>query len=130
MDIGNLPVVNTKDVVIALGKQRYVLAALRRLILRLSGIEGSANKIGVGEFPRRQLISCHSLSMFIVGVIRYSNGDYEILSNPRKTYITPAGQGFLPRETAWHHQNHITALIRQARISSYTLSIISLICWL
>jgi hypothetical protein len=22
---------------------------------------------------------------------------YEILSNPRKTYITPPGQGFLPR---------------------------------
>ena len=60
MDIGNLPPINNKDVVIALG------------------IEGSANKIGVG-------------------IVIYRNGDYEILSNPRKTYITPAGQGFLPR---------------------------------
>lgn len=31
-------------------------------------------------------------------------GLYDILSNPRKTYITPPGTGFLPRETAWHHQ--------------------------
>ena len=60
MDIGNLPFIIEKDVVIAIG------------------IEGSANKIGVG-------------------IIKYSNGEYKILSNPRKTYITPAGQGFLPR---------------------------------
>ena len=58
---GNLPPLN-KSKIIALG------------------IEGSANKIGVG-------------------IIRYDNisEDYEILSNPRKTFITPAGQGFLPR---------------------------------
>lgn len=31
-------------------------------------------------------------------------GRYDILSNPRKTYLTPPGTGFLPRETAWHHQ--------------------------
>jgi N6-L-threonylcarbamoyladenine synthase len=42
------------------------------------GIEGSANKVGVG-------------------IIRYENNEYEILSNPRKTFITPPGQGFLPR---------------------------------
>jgi N6-L-threonylcarbamoyladenine synthase len=61
-DIGNLPPVLVKPTMVALG------------------IEGSANKIGVG-------------------IIRYtaSSGCYDILSNPRKTYITPAGQGFLPR---------------------------------
>jgi len=59
------------------------------------GIEGSANKVGVG-------------------VLLYSEGSYTILSNPRKTFITPAGQGFLPRETSWHHQTHITAIIRTA----------------
>lgn len=44
------------------------------------GIEGSANKVGVG-------------------VLRFDpvSGEYVILANPRKTYITPAGQGFLPR---------------------------------
>lgn len=77
MNIGNLPPLNGKSHIVALG------------------IEGSANKIGVG-------------------IIRYSDDDYVILSNPRKTYITPAGQGFLPRETAWHHQIHVNALVRQA----------------
>lgn len=60
------------------------------------GIEGSANKLGVG-------------------VIRFrADGETEILSNPRKTYITPPGQGFLPRETAWHHQNHVVGVVRAA----------------
>jgi len=77
MDIGNLSPLLDKDTVIALG------------------IEGSANKIGVG-------------------IVRYHFGEYDILSNPRKTYITPVGQGFLPRETAWHHQQHVTALVRVA----------------
>jgi N6-L-threonylcarbamoyladenine synthase len=61
------------------------------------GIEGSANKVGVG-------------------ILRYDrrNETYQIISNPRKTFIPPAGHGFLPRETACHHQNHIVALIRFA----------------
>lgn len=68
------------------------------------GIEGSANKVGVG----------------IIRVSNRNNLDTEVLSNPRKTYITPPGEGFLPRDTAWHHQRHIVALTRlaltQARI--------------
>lgn len=55
------------------------------------GIEGSANKIGVG-------------------VVR----DQEVLSNPRRTYITPPGEGFQPRFTARHHQEHILDLVEQA----------------
>ena len=46
------------------------------------GIEGSANKIGIG--------------------IVTNTG--EILSNPRKTFITPPGTGFLPKETGEHHR--------------------------
>lgn len=60
-----------------------------RLVL---GIEGSANKIGVG-------------------IVR---SDGVILSNPRHTYITPPGTGFLPRETAQHHQKYILDLVKQA----------------
>ncbi|KAG6967796.1 hypothetical protein JG688_00006147 [Phytophthora aleatoria] len=60
------------------------------------GIEGSANKLGVGIILYR------------------ADGETEILSNPRKTYITPPGQGFLPRETAWHHQNHVVGIVRAA----------------
>lgn len=60
------------------------------------GIEGSANKVGVG-------------------VLRYTPAEgYAILSNVRKTYVAPKGHGFLPKETAWHHQRHVVALVRQA----------------
>jgi N6-L-threonylcarbamoyladenine synthase len=65
------------------------------------GLEGSANKVGVG-------------------VLKYFPGDgagtatYHILANPRKTYVAPTGQGFLPKQTATHHQNHIVALVRAA----------------
>ena len=93
MDIGNLPVVLQQEDVIALG------------------IEGSANKVGVG-------------------IVRYSKGEYSILSNPRKTYITPAGQGFLPRETAWHHQNHVTVLVRSALMDAgITDSDVDCVCY-
>lgn len=53
------------------------------------GIEGSANKIGIGIIDE--------------------NG--EILSNVRKTYITPIGTGFVPKETADHHRQKILPLI-------------------
>ncbi|KAL9666559.1 hypothetical protein QQ045_000894 [Rhodiola kirilowii] len=58
------------------------------------GFEGSANKIGVG-----------------VGVVTL---DGTILSNPRHTYITPPGHGFLPRETAQHHLHHGLPLVKSA----------------
>jgi N6-L-threonylcarbamoyladenine synthase len=66
-----------------------------RAPLIVLGIEGSANKIGVG-------------------VLRYDGERYTLLSNPRKTYVTRPGQGFLPRETAWHHQAHVSALVALA----------------
>ena len=55
------------------------------------GFEGSANKIGIG--------------------IVTSEG--KILANPRKTFITPPGTGFLPRETAVHHQQVIVPLVEE-----------------
>ena len=56
------------------------------------GFEGSANKIGIG----------------IV------NEKGEILTNVRETYITPPGEGFLPSETAKHHQSKILSLVHKA----------------
>ena len=56
------------------------------------GLEGSANKLGIG--------------------IITSEGN--ILSNIRHTYISPPGEGFLPRETATHHREYIFKLIKQA----------------
>ncbi|KAL0822790.1 hypothetical protein ABMA28_004797 [Loxostege sticticalis] len=55
------------------------------------GFEGSANKLGVG-------------------IVR----DGEILANCRRTYITPPGEGFLPRETAEHHQQNIHEVLQVA----------------
>jgi N6-L-threonylcarbamoyladenine synthase len=72
------------------------------------GIEGSANKISVG--------------------IVTSNGD--ILANPRKTYITPPGQGFRPKETADHHRANVLSILKDAlTISSLTLNDIDLFCY-
>jgi N6-L-threonylcarbamoyladenine synthase len=64
---------------------------MKRKIIAL-GIEGSANKIGVG----------------IV------DNDGNILSNPRKTFITPPGQGFRPKETADHHRREVLGILKEA----------------
>ncbi len=66
------------------------------------GMEGSANKIGIG-------------------VVEYdpSTHSYQILANPRKTFIPPTGQGFLPKQTATHHQAHIVALVKAALMEAF-----------
>ena len=56
------------------------------------GIEGSANKIGIG-------------------VVK----DGVVLSNPRRTYNAPPGQGFMPRPTALHHQKCILDVLEVFR---------------
>ena len=66
-------------------------AKRRREIHTVMGIEGSANKIGVGIT---------------------SGGS--ILANPRSTHVAAEGQGFLPRDVAIHHQQHVVALARAA----------------
>lgn len=55
------------------------------------GFEGSANKIGVGIVE-----------------------DGKVLSNCRRTYITPPGEGFLPGETAMHHRKVIIDVLKEA----------------
>ena len=60
------------------------------------GLEGSANKLGVG-------------------VVRHDpNGTVVVVSNVRATYVTPPGTGFLPGETARHHRDHIMAVVGKA----------------
>ena len=55
------------------------------------GMEGSANKLGIG-------------------IIR----DEEVLSNPWRSYNGPPGEGFTPRETAIHHRKVILEVLREA----------------
>lgn len=61
------------------------------MVLTSIGFEGSANKIAVG-------------------IVR----DGQVLSNPRRTYITPPGEGFKPADTARHHNSVILDLIDRA----------------
>lgn len=71
-------------------------------------IEGSANKIGVGIVDEKG----------------------NILSNPRKTFITPPGTGFLPRETADHHRLHVVAIVKQALAEAgVTMKDIGVMCY-
>ncbi|KAI0980081.1 hypothetical protein GJ496_000547 [Pomphorhynchus laevis] len=56
------------------------------------GLEGSANKLGVG-------------------IVK---SDGTILANPRNTYITAPGEGFRPGEAARHHLATINPLIKKA----------------
>ncbi|KAI3403160.1 KAE1 [Candida oxycetoniae] len=65
------------------------------------GLEGSANKLGVGVIKH------------LPGPLTSSNRA-QVLSNIRDTYITPPGEGFLPRDTARHHRNWIVRVIKKA----------------
>lgn len=60
------------------------------------GLEGSANKLGAG-------IIQHEV-----------DGSSTVLSNVRHTYITPPGEGFLPRDTATHHRQWVLKVIEDA----------------
>ncbi|RMZ81584.1 hypothetical protein DV737_g2517, partial [Chaetothyriales sp. CBS 132003] len=62
------------------------------------GLEGSANKLGVGIIE-------HAAS---------GDGPAKVLSNLRHTYVSPPGEGFLPKDTALHHRQHVTRLVQQA----------------
>lgn len=60
------------------------------------GLEGSANKLGAG-------------------IIKHDvDGSTTVLSNVRHTYITPPGEGFLPRDTAKHHRDWALTVINDA----------------
>lgn len=42
------------------------------------------------------------------------DGSTEVLANIRHTYITPPGEGFLPRDTAQHHREWVLNVIKSA----------------
>ncbi|XP_008550170.1 probable tRNA N6-adenosine threonylcarbamoyltransferase [Microplitis demolitor] len=71
------------------------------------GFEGSANKLAIG-------------------IIR----DNEVLSNVRRTYITPPGEGFLPKETAAHHRAHVLEVLKKALSDAkLTMTDVDVICY-
>ncbi|KAL9123300.1 MAG: hypothetical protein Q9187_000139 [Circinaria calcarea] len=77
------------------------------------GLEGSANKLGVG-------IILHPAK----------GGPARILSNIRNTYVSPPGTGFLPKDTAKHHRAWITKLVKKAlNEAGITVKDIDCICY-
>ncbi|XP_033646728.1 probable tRNA N6-adenosine threonylcarbamoyltransferase [Asterias rubens] len=71
------------------------------------GFEGSANKLGIG-------------------IVR----DGVVLSNPRHTFISPPGHGFMPRETARHHQAHAMDILKRCmEEAGLTPSDIDCVCY-
>jgi N6-L-threonylcarbamoyladenine synthase len=61
------------------------------------GLEGSANKLGVG-------IMLHP----------DDGTPAKVLSNIRHTYVSPPGEGFLPKDTAKHHRAWVVNVVKQA----------------
>jgi N6-L-threonylcarbamoyladenine synthase len=78
------------------------------------GLEGSANKLGVG-------------------VIRHDDAGKlpaEILANVRHTYVSPPGEGFLPKDTALHHRAWVANLVLRALSDAkITISDVDCICF-
>lgn len=75
------------------------------------GLEGSANKLGIGVLSHDP-----------------ATGQTTILSNVRHTFVSPPGTGFLPKDTAAHHRANLVpvalAALREARVTPAQLSCI------
>ncbi|KAF2756023.1 putative tRNA threonylcarbamoyladenosine biosynthesis protein KAE1 [Pseudovirgaria hyperparasitica] len=77
------------------------------------GLEGSANKLGVG------VISHPAPGKTPI-----------ILANLRHTYVSPPGEGFLPKDTAKHHRSWVVRLVKQSmKQAKVKVSDIDCICY-
>ncbi|KAL8764262.1 MAG: hypothetical protein Q9184_000231 [Pyrenodesmia sp. 2 TL-2023] len=77
------------------------------------GLEGSANKLGVG-------VMLHPPK----------GGPAQILANIRHTFVSPPGEGFLPKDTAKHHRTWVVRLVKQAlQKAGVTIDDVDCICY-
>lgn len=77
------------------------------------GLEGSANKLGVGVIYHP--VSQHDSSSSPDAVHTEDKSlPVKILANLRHTYVSPPGTGFLPKDTAAHHRRWVVRLVKQA----------------
>ena len=74
------------------------------------GLEGSANKLGVGLILHPP-----------------KGGPARVLSNIRHTFVSPPGEGFLPKDTAKHHRSWIVNLVKRS-IEEANLKIADIDC--
>ena len=77
------------------------------------GMEGSANKLGIG-------IMLHPKD----------GSPPQVLANIRHTYVSPPGEGFLPKDTARHHRSWVVKLVKQAlKEAKVTVDDVDCICF-
>lgn len=77
------------------------------------GMEGSANKIGVGIMLHPE-----------------DGSEPQVLANVRHTYNAPPGEGFLPKDTARHHRAWVVKLVKQAlREAKVSVEDVDCICF-
>nr|POE56556.1 trna n6-adenosine threonylcarbamoyltransferase [Quercus suber] len=105
------------------------------------GLEGSANKIGVGiishpfhpNAPPSPHDSAHDLESDKSSTqlnSGFQSSPVQILANLRHTYNSPPGTGFLPKDTAVHHRKWVVRLVKQAmKQANVSLDDIDCICY-
>ena len=102
------------------------------------GLEGSANKLGIGiilhsapSTPPSPHDSAHSDDEAPVSKrSRPSAPPVQILANLRHTFVSPPGTGFLPKDTAAHHRRWVVRLVKQAmKQANVSLADIDCICY-
>ncbi|CAL8582039.1 putative tRNA threonylcarbamoyladenosine biosynthesis protein kae1 [Xanthoria parietina] len=77
------------------------------------GLEGSANKLGVGVILHPP-----------------KGGSAQILANIRHTFVSPPGEGFLPKDTARHHRTWVVRLVKQAlREAGVAIDDVDCVCY-
>ncbi|KAB8416343.1 hypothetical protein FH972_024863 [Carpinus fangiana] len=78
------------------------------------GLEGSANKLGIGLIQHDlPLTTSDNTSNPKTQTPRIT-----VLANLRHTYVSPAGTGFLPKDTALHHRRWVVRLVKRALLQS------------
>ncbi|GAA5918511.1 hypothetical protein JCM6882_001361 [Rhodosporidiobolus microsporus] len=90
------------------------------------GLEGSANKLGVGLILHSPPSASSSAAPSATG----DPGTVSILSNIRHTYVTPPGEGFLPSDTARHHKRWISEVVEKAlKEGGKTMEDVDVVCF-
>lgn len=100
------------------------------------GLEGSANKLGVGLILHSPP-SASSSSPSEANSTTWTSanpsqdpGTVSILSNIRHTYVTPPGEGFLPSDTARHHKRWIVEVVERAlKEGGKTMEDVDVVCF-
>jgi N6-L-threonylcarbamoyladenine synthase len=101
------------------------LPAPPRPLLAL-GLEGSANKLGVGLILHSPPSSSAQGATSAIG----DPATVSILSNIRHTYVTPPGEGFLPSDTARHHKRWISEVVEKAlQEGGKTMDDVDVVCF-